>query len=158
MRRLHINKKNINIHLYYESTTNYRFLRTFIYICILILWLCIIYNTFSNITPTVNKFNFNSIDTNKLSTTSSNDKKKAACCYTSSYYNISYHNFGDLKILEFSNKKKNTAKTKSYSKLDNIKYKLKSSYKIHKNTQRDGSTVTIVKYKGKFYIFYDDEY
>lgn len=163
MRRFNINKRNMQIIQYYESTTNYRFLRTFVYTCMLILWLCVIYNTFRY--DNINEIKF--IKNTHVST-SSNSIHKKHCCYASSYYNMSYHSFDDVKILEFSNKKKintnyklNTktkTKTKTNSKLDDIKSKIKSSNKMNKHKQFDGSVVTVVKYKGKFYIFYDDEY
>lgn len=141
MRRLQINKKRVNIIQYYESTTDTRFMRSCVFFVLLYLWIIILYKTFtpsssSNyaLVPPVNKITEN----------------KPVCCYVSSYYNMSYHDYGDQYIIIKNSGKNEKGQTKINSKLNN-----KKSYKVHKHKQPDGSYVTIVKYKGKFFVFYE---
>jgi hypothetical protein len=157
MRRLQITKKRHNILQYYESTTNTRFLRSCVFTALLYIWIMIIYKTFTytyKINSTNNNILTSSNNTNTNTNTISN-KIKPVCCYVSTYYNISYHYNGNQN---FITKIQNINKIFKKTNKKTNKKSHKKSYKIHKNTQRDGSTVTIVKYKGKFYIFYDEDY
>ncbi len=110
----------------------------------------IIYKTFTyNIDLPTSSNSNNEIRNNNDISHSNIITTKPVCCYISTYYNISYHSNGNQKFIVKSSK---TANKKSSKKSSS-----KKSYKIHKHTQRDGSIVTIVKYKGRFYVFYDDE-
>jgi hypothetical protein len=67
------------------------------------------------------------------------------CCYTSKYYNISYHRFSNKQILS---KAKTKGKGKSIPKRNIKKYIRKLN---------DDTTVTIIKYRGEFYVYYSKD-